>query len=114
MLPRVAFEYGQTWCAASTRAIACVDPLPAGDCAQGALEARREADGEELLRVGAATLAARLGRRTEVDLEQAVARAAVPLGAAAGDVRASCVQRLSRHSSWTLPSGARDRPSVEA
>src|SRR4051794_1170451 len=93
--------------------VAGLDPLAAGDGPQGALEARRVADGEQLLGVGAAAFAARLGRRAQLDLEQAVAGAAVPVGATAGDVRAGRVQGLSRHL-WRLPSGARHRPSVEA
>src|SRR3954447_3348726 len=80
------------------RGIAGLDLRAARDRAEGALEARRVADREELLGVRAPALAAHLARQSQVDLERAVAALAVPLVAPAGDVRLSRVQGL-RHGS---------------
>src|SRR6185295_3112009 len=76
--------------------VADLELLAAGDRGQGALEAGCVADREELLGVGAAALAAQLGRDADVDLEGPVGAAAVPLGSTSGDVRLSGVEIL-RH-----------------
>ena len=55
-----------------------------------------EAHREELLGIGAAAGAAHLGRYSQVDLERAVAGAAVPFHAPAGHVGFCCVERV-RH-----------------
>src|SRR5215218_3829825 len=88
------------------------EALASGGDHERALEARRVADGEELLGVRAAAVAAELGRGAQLDLEQAIAGATVPVLAAARDMRASGVEGLPCHHR-TLPSGARHRPSVD-
>ena len=133
MLPRVAFEYGQTVWATRTTSLAVsasatlgsetssvdaevkaafpvrrqrhfrVDPdvsrldlgATAGD-RQRALEAGGVADGEQLLGVRAAALSAHLGREAQVDLQDAVAGAAVPVDTPARDMRFGRVDRV-RH-----------------
>ncbi len=81
--------------------------LPAGDRGQGALEAGCVADGEELLGIGPVTVAAQLGRRAEIDLQQAVAGATVPGDPAAGDMRFCRVEDLA--DAFSVAAGFRPR-----
>ena len=78
------------------RGVADLGLRAARDDAEGALEAGGVADREQLLGVGAAARTAHLGGNAQIDLERAVAGAAVTLGAAAGHVRLGGVQRV-RH-----------------
>src|SRR4051794_32313621 len=67
------------------------------DRSDRALEAGRETDREQLLGVGAAALAAQLGREAQVDLERAVGRLAMPFDPASGDMGRGRVQDLVAH-----------------
>ncbi len=69
-------------------------PQAFADDADRALEASGVADGEELLGVGAAALAAHLGRRAQIDLEDAVTGPPVPCGPASGYVCLGGVEDL--------------------
>ncbi len=77
--------------------VAEVDLDAPADRAEGALEAGGVADREELLGIGAVALAAHLLGASQVDLEHAVVGPAVAGHAAADDVGAGGVDRLSRH-----------------
>ena len=79
--------------------IAGLELHAAGDGGEGALEAGRVADREELLGVGPPLLAAQLGRDAQVDLERPVGGAAVAGDPAAGDVGFGGVDGLAHPAS---------------
>ena len=86
-----------------------VDLLAARDRLERALEAGGVADGEELLGVRPAALAAELGRRAQLDVERAVGGRAVAGVATAGDGRVGRVEDLHRQ-----PAIGREMPAGRA